>query len=162
MLSLVSVLEITVRSDSVFMVETVLIIAFALVLFVYWFRYTVLLLLSEDQAEGQPGVINPVSLLETRETLRRAQGEFPLDPLHRALEKDYRMLCYLLDHAAGLGLRPLERFLLRLDYRILCIWYRLARIASTRHARRALEERVGILSYIAYKMGKRAGSLSEA
>ena len=144
------------------MVETILIIAFALVLFVYWFRYTVLLLLSEDQVEGYPGVISPLSLLETRETLRRAQGEFPLDPLHRALEKDYRMLCYLLDHAAGLDLRPLEHFLLRVDYRLLCIWYHVTRVASAAQARRALEERVGILSYMAYKMGKRAASLSEA
>jgi len=144
------------------MVETSLIIAFALALFVYWFRYTVLLLLSEDQVDVQPGVISPLALLETRETLRRAQGEFPLDPLHRALEKDYRMLCYLLDHAAGLDLRPLEHFLLKLDYRILCLWYYLTRSASTRQARRAIEERVGILSYIAYKMGKHAASLSEA
>ena len=31
------------------MVETILILAFSMALFVYWFRYTVLLLLSEEK-----------------------------------------------------------------------------------------------------------------
>jgi hypothetical protein len=144
------------------MIETILIIAFSLVLFVYWFRYTVLLLLSEDQVEQSPALNSQLSLLETREALRDTQGDLPLDRLHHALERDYRMLRYLLDHAAGLGLRPVERFLLMLDYRMLRIWYRLSRNASAPQARRALQEMAGILNYIASKMDQRAGSPSEA
>ena len=34
------------------MVETILILAFSLALFLYWFRYTVLLLLSEQEEKG--------------------------------------------------------------------------------------------------------------
>ena len=112
----------------------------------YWFRYTVLLLLSEEQVEAHSTVIGQLSVLETRKALRQTQGDLPLDRLHRALDDDYRMLRYLLDHAAGMGLRPLEHYLLILDYRIMKAWYRLT------PNRRALDEMAGVLSYIAYKM----------
>jgi len=138
------------------MIETVLILAFSSALFVYWFRYTVLLLLSEDQAAQREVAITQLSLAETRATLRETEGSLALDRLHRAIEKDYRLLSYLLDHAAGLRLRPIERHLLMLDYRILRVWYRLTRNASGAQARRALEEMAGILTYIARKMDQRA------
>jgi len=144
------------------MVDTILIVAFSLALFVYWFRYTVLLLLSEEQVEGHGTVIGQLSVLQTREALRQAQGDLPLDPLQSALDKDYRMLRYLLDHAAGMGLGPVEHHLLILDYRIMKTWYRLTRNASARQARRALDEMAGVLSCIAYKMGERAAGFSEA
>ena len=140
------------------MIESILIIAFSLVLFVYWFRYTVLLLLNEDRADEREVLVGQLSLMETRETLRTAPTGVPLDRLHSALEKDYRMLRYLQDHAAGLGLRPVERFLLMLDYRMLRIWYQITRNASTVHARGALDEMAGILSCIAHKMDERAAS----
>ena len=144
------------------MVETILILAFSLALFLYWFRYTVLLLLSEEQVEEHGPVISQLSVLETRKALRQAEGDLPLDPLLRALDRDYRMLRYLLDHAADAGLRPLEHYLLILDYRIMKVWYRLTRSASTRQARRALDEMAGVLSHIAYKMGERAAGFSQA
>ena len=136
------------------MVETILILAFSLALFVYWFRYTVLLLLSEEQVEAHSTVIGQLSVLETRQALRQTQGDLPLDRLQRALDADYRMLRYLLDHAAGMGLHPVEHHLLIFDYRIMKAWYRLKR------NRRALDEMAGVLSYIAYKMGERAASFS--
>ena len=138
------------------MVETILILSFSLALFVYWFRYTVLLLLSEEQVEGSATVIGQLSVLETREALRQAQYDLPLDRLHRALENDYRLLRYLLDHAAGMGLRPVEHCLLMVDYRIMKVWYRL------KPNRRALDEMAGVLSYIAYKMGERSANFSHA
>ena len=142
------------------MVETILILGFSFALFLYWFRYTVLLLLSEEQVVEHGTVISQLSVLETREALRHA--ELPLDSLQHALDRDFRMLRYLLDHAAGLGLRPLEHHLLILDYRIMKAWYHLTRNASTHQARRALDEMAGVLSYIAYKMGQRTAGLSQA
>jgi hypothetical protein len=133
-------------------IEPILIIGFSLLLLAYWFRYTVLLLLSEEAVERSEAIDSQLSLPETRETLRNPQAELALDRLHRALEKDYRILSYLLDHAAGLRLRPVERTLLMLDYQMLRIWYRL------KPNRRALEEMAGILHYIACKMGERAGA----
>jgi len=144
------------------MVETVLILAFSMALFVYWFRYTVLLLLSEENVSQHTADIGQLSVLETREALRHAPGDLPLDRLQRALDNDYKMLRYLLDHAAGMGLRPLEHYLLVLDYQIMRSWYRLTRNASSRQARRALDEMAGVVSHIAYKMGERAAGFSQA
>jgi hypothetical protein len=138
------------------MIETVLILAFSLALFVYWFRYTVLLLLSEEQEDRHCTVIAQLSVRETREALRQAPEDFPLDRLQRALDNDYRLLRYLLNHAAGMGLRPVEHHLLILDYCIMKAWYRLA------PNRRALDEMAGVLSYIAYKMGERSATFSQA
>jgi len=101
-------------------------------------------------------VIAQLSVLETREALRQAQRGLPLDRLQCALDHDYRLLRYLLDHAAGMGLRPVEHHLLILDYRIMKAWYRLAR------NRRALDEMASVLRYIAYKMGDRAATFSQA
>jgi hypothetical protein len=137
------------------MVETVLIVVFSFALFVYWFRYTVLLLLREEQqVDGHTAVIGQLSVLETREALRNAHGRLPLDRLQRSLDNDYRMLRYLLDHAAGMDLRPAEDLLLILDYRIMKVWYLLA------PNKRALDEMAAVLSHIAYKMGARAASFS--
>ena len=150
--------KVTPNDRATIMIESLLIIAFSLVLFVYWFRYTVLLLLNEDRTDERQVLVGQLSLMGTRETLRHAPAGVPLDRLHTALEKDYRMLRYLLDHAAGLGMRPVERFLLMLDYRMLHLWYRLTRNTSTAHARRALDEMAGILSCIAHKMDERGAS----
>ncbi|MGA2741490.1 MAG: hypothetical protein ABSG65_29150 [Bryobacteraceae bacterium] len=138
------------------MIETILILAFSLALFVYWFRYTVLLLLSEEQVEDHGAVIGQLSVLETREALRQASGDIPLDRLHRALDNDYRMLRYLLDHAAGMGLGSVEHYLLTLDYQIMKVWYRV------KPNRRALEEMADVVGYIAYKMGERTAGFSQA
>lgn len=141
------------------MVESILILAFSLALFIYWFRYTVLLLLSEEEVERNGAVINQLSLLETRETLRNTPGD--LNRLHRSLQNDFRMLRYLLDHAAGLGLGPVEHYLLILDYRLMGVWYRLTRYISAGQAHRALEEMASVLTYIAYKMGARTAGTSQ-
>lgn len=145
------------------MIETCLILAFSLALFVYWFRYTVLLLLSEEPASASESgaVIGQLHVLKTREALR-IESNLPLDSLHRALNDDFRMLRYLLDNAAGMGLRPFERCLLLFDYRLMSAWYRITKKASASRARRALEEMTSVLSHIAYKMGERTLSLSEA
>jgi hypothetical protein len=145
-----------------FMVESILIIVFALVLFVYWFRYTVLLLLNEERKVENRTVIDQLSLPATQRSLREAPGGLALDPLHEALERDYRVLAYLLDHAAAFALRPIERLLLMLDYRIMRIWYRLVRNTSSRQSHRALEQMTAILTHVAYRMGQSVESPSRA
>lgn len=144
------------------MFETILILLFSSALFVYWFRYTVLLLLAEEQGATSGPMSEQLNLLQTREALRQQQENLPLDRLHRALENDYRLLRYLLDHAAGLGLGPLEHYLLILDYRVMAIWYKLTRRLSTSQARRALDEMASVLTCIAHKMGERSITASQS
>jgi len=144
------------------MLETILILLFSLALFAYWFRYTVVLLLDGQKAADPGPVLGQLCLSQTREALQAEPDVLPLDRLHEMIHKDYRMLRYLLEHAAGLSLRPLEHYLLILDYRAVDVWYLLTRRISNRQAQRALQEMTSVLRCIACKMGERAISASEA
>ncbi|MGA2115518.1 MAG: hypothetical protein ABSH56_12305 [Bryobacteraceae bacterium] len=68
-----------------------------------------------------------------------------LEPLQRLLERDYRLLVYLQDHAAGMGLHSMEDRLLVLDYQILQYWYQVTRTIAPEFARRALAEMSDVL-----------------
>jgi hypothetical protein len=85
-----------------------------------------------------------------------------LDPLHRSLERDYRVLTYLLEHAAGLELEQLEYRLLVLDYRAMQGWYRLTKWAAPRQARLALAEMADILGVLVGRIDEHAGIRREA
>ena len=145
------------------MVETILILAFSLALFLYWFRYTVLLLLSEEKSRTSGDGHLPIKCAADPESLAARGREYAArSPASSPSTKITGCFGYLLDHAAGMGLQPLEHHLLILDYRIMKVWYRLTRSLSTRQAQRALQEMAGVVSHIAYKMGERTASLSQA
>src|ERR1035441_6122551 len=118
------------------MIASVLIIVFSLVLFVYWFRYSCLLLL-RSRAD-QPGEV--AGRFNCANVQQGLKAGLDLDPLHQSLERDYRVLTYLLEHAAGLELEQLEYRLLVLDYKLMQGWYRLTKSAAPQQARRALAE----------------------
>ena len=142
------------------MIASVLILTFSVVLFVYWFRYTCLLILHTKTAHRYAiriAAANRLCFLDVKEQL--GQGT-PLDPLHRALESDYRIINYLFKHAAGLGAQSLEQKVLMLDYRIMRLWYGIMRSVSEPLARAALKEMSSILAYFAGAMGQRAASIS--
>jgi hypothetical protein len=80
-----------------------------------------------------------------------------LDPLHAALQRDYQVLTFLLQHASGLELESLEDRLLVLDYKLMRMWYRLTSLAAPTQARKALSEMASVIAVLAGKMGERAG-----
>jgi hypothetical protein len=139
------------------MIASVLIITFSLVLFVYWFRYSCLLLLrrSADQPVAAADRFNYVAVQQGLKT------GMELDPLHRSLDRDYHVLTYLLEHAAGLELEQLEYRLLVLDYRLMQGWYRLTKSTAPRQARRALGEMAGVLNVLVGFIGEQAGMRNE-
>lgn len=139
------------------MIASVLIIIFSLVLFIYWFRYSCLLLLrrNADQPALAADRFNYVSVQEG------LKAGLELDPLHRALERDYRVLTYLLEHAAGLELEQLEYRLLVLDYRIMQVWYRVTKGAAPRQARLALSEMADVLNALGGHIGEQVGVRTE-
>ena len=139
------------------MIASVLIITFSLVLFVYWFRYSCLLLLrrSADQPVAAADRFNYVAVQQGLKT------GMELDPLHRSLDRDYRVLTYLLEHAAGLELEQLEYRLLVLDYRLMQGWYRLTKSTAPRQARRALGEMADVLNVLVGFIGEQAGMRNE-
>jgi hypothetical protein len=139
------------------MIASVLIITFSLVLFIYWFRYSCLLLLRR-------GADLPVTAADRFSCVTVQQGlqtGMELDPLYRALDRDYRVLTYLLEHAAGLELESVEYRLLVLDYKLMQGWYRLTKSAAPRQARRALGEMADVLSVMVGRIGEQVGVRNE-
>ena len=138
------------------MIASVLIITFSLLLFVYWFRYSCLLLLR--RSAEQPVSADRFNFVTVQQGLRAG---LELDPLHRSLDRDYRVLTYLLDHAAGLELEQLEYRLLVLDYKLMQSWYRLTKWAAPGQARRALGEMADVLNFQVGRIGEQTGARTE-
>jgi hypothetical protein len=135
------------------MLASILISAVSLLLLIYWFRYSCLILLRSRAERSECPSERQFSFLEVRERLKTERG---LDPLHRSLERDYRILTYLLQHTAMLGPQSLENRILMLDYKLMRCWYRLTRIAAPEQASGALSEMAAVLACLAQKMDEKA------
>jgi hypothetical protein len=143
------------------MLAGILIIAFSLALLIYWFRYSCILILRDQVVEMAPAsdaVDVRFTFSQVRESLK---CEDELDPLRVALDRDYRILTYLIEHAAGLELASLEDRLLMLDYWIMQRVYRLTRTLAPRQARQALVEMATVLDILVYHLREQAGTPSE-
>ena len=79
-----------------------------------------------------------------------------------SLERDYDILTYLIEHAAGLELESIEDRLLVWDYKVMQGWYRLTRTAAPQQAREALAEMASVLGILAAKIGEHAGVQTQA
>ena len=140
------------------MISSVLIITFSLVLFVYWFRYSCLLLLRRS-ADAPVAAADRFNYVTVQQGLKTGLA---LDPLCQSLDRDYRVLTYLLDHAAGLELERLEYRLLVLDYKMMHGWYRLTKWAAPQQARRALAEMADVVNVLVGRIGAQTGMHNEA
>jgi hypothetical protein len=141
------------------MLASILIIVFSLVLFVYWFRYSCILLLRSRADQPAAEAADGFQYADVQQQLPTA---VELDPLHRALDRDYKVLTYLSEHAAGLKLERVEYRLLVLDYKVMRGWYRLTRSSAPQQARRALAEMADILGVLVGRIGEQAGARREA
>jgi hypothetical protein len=144
------------------MLAGILIIALSLALFVYWFRYSCILILRNRSEIAAASLVARDNRFSYADVLERLQFDPALDVLQASLEKDYSVLKYLIEHAAGLELESLEDRLLILDYRVMQIVYRLTHIAAPRQARKALSEMASVLGVLAYRIDEQAGVQSEA
>lgn len=142
------------------MIVSLVIIAVSLTLFVYWFRYTCLLILSAKTSKDyapQVATANQLRFIETRDRLLEAPAGHSLDVLHQDLQRDYTLLTYLMRYAAGRSqsMHALENRILMIDYKIMLVWYTLVRPISGERARGALLEMTSIVHYLANAMGER-------
>lgn len=145
------------------MIASILIILVSAALLVYWFRYTCVLILrtrtAKDYAAGM-ATANDLRFHEIRGRLVLDAPVADLPALQKALESDYRLLTYLVEHTAGLevGGLTIEQRMLMLDFkamRLVCI---LSRWLGIDRARGALEEMSSILNHLANAMGERIES----
>lgn len=144
------------------MLASFLIIGFSLILFVYWFRYSCILLLRNFSEEPAPADTLADSRFGFTQVRERLQSDPELDPLRQSLDRDYRMISYLLQHAPDLGLQSIEDRLLVLDYRVMRCYYLVTRVMAPPEARRALAEMAQVLAILAQKIGEQAGLRGEA
>ena len=143
------------------MVTSVFIIAISVVLFVYWLRYScVILLRSAQQRAEMPTVAD--ERFSAFSVLERLKTEADLAPLERALERDYYVLTYLIEHAADLELASIENKLLVLDYKLMRLWSHVTRTLAPQQSRKALSEMASVLSVLAGQMGQQSHLQMEA
>ena len=126
------------------MVASILISVVSLVLLCYWFRYSCLLLLRSHAQRPE-----------------QVPAEGDLDPLRRAVERDYRLFTYLCRHAAGLAEQSIEERILILDYKVMRIWYRLTRTLAPTQARNALSEMAAVVAFLGQRIGEQTGVQAE-
>lgn len=143
------------------MVSSILITIFSLVLLVYWFRYTCLLILRTKTSRDYTADVvaaNNLRFPEIQDLLQTGAGQ--LEPLRESLAQDYRLLTYLLRHTADfqVGGFTLEQRLLMIDFKLMQLWYAFARTFAVPQARKALEEMSHILNHFANAMGERTAS----
>lgn len=147
------------------MIASILILVFSVILFLYWFRYTCLLILSTKTTTdyaGQVAQANQLTFCEVQDMLRDQLQSEALDSLRRSLDRDFRLITYLIRHGstmeAGSGL---EQRMLMIDYTVMKAWYALTRNIATSYAQSALREMSDIVGHFANTMGERAAATSQ-
>ena len=133
------------------MITSVFIVAISAVLLVYWLRYSCVMLL-HDALERSATVAD--ERFSASSVLERLKTEADLAPLERALERDYRVVTYLIEHATDLELASIENKLLVLDYQLMRLWSRLTRTLAPQQSRKALSEMASVLRALAAQMGE--------
>ena len=131
-------------------------------LFLYWCRYIWVLLFGKRKVRNyaqRVAEVNNLNFLAAREQLAHAETAPEIfDQLDEMLERDYRVLSYLLRHVETDGAPSIMEYLLRLDYRFMCLCYRVARPFSRTSAQQALLQRASIIGHLANAMGERVAS----
>lgn len=144
------------------MIASIMIILFSLVLLAYWFRYSCVLLLRNLNEATTASTGTPDPRFRFGDVQQQLAQAAELDPLHQALKRDYQLLTYLVEHAAGLRIESLDDRLLMLDYKVMALYYKVTRTAAPAQARRALSEMATVLNILARRMGEQAGVSAEA
>jgi len=133
------------------MVAGIFIISVSVLLFAYWFRYSCVLLLRNAAERAGASAVGDERFSVAR-VMQSLKTEPELDPLERALERDYHVLTYLIEHTADLELASIENRLLLLDYKLMRMWSHLTRTAAPEQSRRALAEMASVLGVLVGKM----------
>lgn len=135
------------------MVSSVLIVAISVVLLAYWLRYSCVMLLRGAQERSATFTVAD-ERFSASSVLERLKTEADLAPLERALERDYRVVTYIIEHATDLELASIENKLLVVDYRLMRLWSRLTRSLAPQKSRQALSEMASVLRVLAGQMGE--------
>jgi hypothetical protein len=134
------------------MITSIFTIAISVVLLGYWLRYSCLMLLRNAREHVEMPTAD--ERFSVSSVLERLKTENDLALLERALERDYHVVTYLIEHAADLELASIENRLLVLDYKLMRLWSRVTRSAAPQESRRALSEMATVLSVLVGQMDR--------
>jgi hypothetical protein len=146
---------------------SILIIIVSAALLIYWFRYTCLLILrtptGKDYATGFAAA-NHLSYAEVRQQANEGVLGGSLAALEASLERDYRMLTYLLRSTVGVQVAGLtvEQRMLMFDFRVMQVFATFARRFGLQQAQTAVLEMTDVLQHLANDLGERAAASSKA
>ena len=141
------------------MVVSLMIIAVSTILFGFWFRYACLLILSTRAnvvCSKDTAAVNRLSFrqVSSEELMTAADGD--LRAIQSSLYRDYRVVTSLLRQMAKLqvGGDSLEHLMLRADFRIMELTYRISK------SRAALAEMSVVVEHLAHRCGERSAALA--
>lgn len=141
------------------MLVSVLIIALSLAMFVYWFRYTCLLILSTKTPRdfaAQVAAANRLDFIQARGSLTDGSRAVVLETIHRSLERDYSRVIQLLQKGCCSATTVEDRIMMG-NFRVMNVWYEVMCRVSRPHARKALLEMTSIVSHLANAVGAASG-----
>lgn len=143
------------------MAASILIIVVSAALLVYWFRYTCLLILRTPAGKDFAADFAQANNLTFAQIRQQATGGVPdgsLATLEASLERDYRMLTYLLRSTADLKVAGLtvEQRMLMFDFRMMQMFAAVAGRFGLPQARAAVVEMTDVLQHLANDLGERA------
>ncbi len=143
------------------MSPSIIILGFSLLLLLYWFRYTCLLILSAKGAKDYTARVsqtNGLELVRVQAALKQQPQGAELAELRAALLHDYQLLTGILRHTARFQIAGfnLEQRMLMVDFRAMTLWYFLIRQApgAEAYARAAVEEMADVVAHFANTMGE--------
>lgn len=133
----------------------------SVVLLAYWFRYTCLFILGNSPVRSFAGKIaaaNQLNYATVQAQLARPDVVSEPDRLRELLDRDYRLLCYLIEHGSHFRTAgyKIERRVLQIDFKMMQIAYTLSRRLASSRSHQALCEMADIIGHLANSMGKEA------
>ncbi len=147
-----------------------LIPAFALTLFLYWFRYSCLAILHSARPRDrvvQVAIANQLYFVAVQDRLQNEVSsnevsEDELDDFDRALLRDYQVLTCLLRYTSGLRARvfTLDQRILMIDFKLMRWLYALTRRWAIGLSKKTLAERTEILEHFANTVADRSAAVA--
>ena len=135
-----------------------MIIILSVAMFVYWFRYSCVLILQSSWSEELARVVavqNGLSFGSVEESLARADTAQSMDRVKDLLDRDLARVLGLLSNCPGVQEtgQSLECRMLMLDYRLMKAWFAVTRSTAGPKAQDALREMALVVGYLAGECG---------
>jgi len=141
---------------------SILLIGLSVALFAYWFRYSCLLILRTQTPEDFSGAVSRENGLSFDLVKRQieATGDANLAELYASLERDYAVVNSLLDQISPSSQSEnlLEIKLLRANFRVAQLWFRLSHTFGLRSSISALSEMADTIGHFANTCGQQTCS----